>query len=96
MVLKILLMVLISVIGIICINNPILIAKMVTVSTSPLYKLMTMQRTESKVHEAFYLLNTDTDKYQKVFHFQMSIIRLTGYTALLVSITGTCILLLGN
>jgi hypothetical protein len=73
-----------------------MIAKLVAVSTSPLYKLMTMQKTESKVHEAFHLLNTDTDKYQKVFHFQMSIIRLTGYTALLVSIMGTCILLFGN
>jgi len=83
--------------GLISINNPFVIVRLIAlwfkfISGSSFEQI---KNNRKKIKEAFELID-QPDIFMEKFSDQIKMIRFTGFTALFVAITGTCLFLLSG
>jgi hypothetical protein len=84
-------------IGTVCIRDPMKIVNILALYAQLIFgKLLPHLDSKSELKEALTLIRTDPSGYEKRFGFQFAMVRLTGYVALFVSVTGACILMLAK
>jgi len=84
-------------IGTVCLRDPMKMVNILALYAQLIFgKLLPYLDSKSELKEALILIRTNPSEYEKRFSFQLTLVRLTGYVALFVSVTGACILILAN